>query len=595
MGAGSDRWQEFSGRFGQANLRCVESGTPGSVHVTADVTGLSVVYGHPTVVSAHERQQSALKLTLRQILQGGRVNAQSSLRAAFAGALWKPDLGRFVAFRDKFGQLPVFFYEAQGIVAVATDPMLIIESFNDDFSPNRRRLAAMMMKSCDFSRDYFFRNISRLRARERIRWSLPEMKRECDTYWQPERGDRLKEAPGPATIRANLRDAVEVNPGDSRIIALSGGLDSTILAGLEAQLQGQNEGWTATMDSKLFGSRHQSSQTAAVARELSLKHFRFDISDHLLVDEKAFDDIPIAWGPLSNFGEAWLFPFLDAAARRSGRRVMVTGFGADELFGASRQCLLDALISEPTQTREFLRVAFRFLSDGRPEVPLKSLFRRLPSRIGEFKRKIRNVHAGIQSWTRPWNCPERWVRPVDEWCGVSASVMLEQIPGYPSSPGSAKLAQLSGWERELYFLSMHRSASMTEVSFSFPMLDPVLWEMSVGLPPIFLRTYDTDKLLLRRVAEELLPEFFWNTPYQREEGVLGSRVLMDEYSRASRLMEDSRLVRLELVDPDAFLEVWAMLLKRFAECDGPASVHTPLWRVLAAELWLRRAEDDDRI
>lgn len=255
------------------------------------------------------------------------------LRGMFAFALWDARKGRLLLARDRLGEKPLYLHEAGGVLTFASElrallaaglaPFALDHAAVNDFfhysypiDPqttirNVRKLPAGCTLSVEIGPD------GRLAARERAYWDILDAQPlEADPA--DALGARLEEV-GSLLVRSDVPVGV----------ALSGGLDSSLVAALASRASG---GALRAFCVGYAGRPEcdERERARALASHLNIPFESVEIDERAMLDDfeamVAGRDDPIA--DIAGYG----YYAVARAARRAGVPVLLMGHGGDELF-----------------------------------------------------------------------------------------------------------------------------------------------------------------------------------------------------------------------------------------------------------------------
>ena len=261
------------------------------------------------------------------------------LRGAFALAIWDASKERLLLARDRFGEKPLFVHEAGGALAFASEPATLLANPRIE-----RRVDAQAVRDC-LRYGYvpgtrtLYEGIRRLAPGSYLLWQFGRSRE--SRYWTPP--DREAHASRAAAadpvegfvgaldeaVRLRMREAA--SPG----ILLGAGFDSAALLALAARHAKRVKTFTAG----LRGSR-ELARAARLAKHFGAEHHEIVLSAEQLC--AALPGAVAARGaPLGQPAELALHALAGAAA--GGADVLLTGEGADEIFGGYRRHALARL------------------------------------------------------------------------------------------------------------------------------------------------------------------------------------------------------------------------------------------------------------
>ena len=267
------------------------------------------------------------------------------LRGMFAFALFDKRTGRMVLARDPFGIKPLFFARRGNGLIFASELKAIAGAI--DLEVDRTALVSSLMYYWIPESHCVYRGVEKLRPGH---WAeiAPDGAYREECYYDPQR--ELVPASyremGVDELRSVIEDSVAAHMvADVPVSAfLSGGLDSSLVAAIAARNH-SIDGYTISFrdeDRRLEAMPDDLHYARIVARQNNIKlneiEIAPDIADMLprmvdMLDEPIGDAAAINTYLICN------------AAREAGVKVLLSGMGADELFGGYRRhyaCMLAA-------------------------------------------------------------------------------------------------------------------------------------------------------------------------------------------------------------------------------------------------------------
>jgi asparagine synthase (glutamine-hydrolysing) len=506
------------------------------------------------------------------------------LRGGFAVVAW--DGTRGLLARDQMGSRPLFSFTDGQILYAASEVSVLLRLLTRRPSPDLDRLALWVAGRPGPDTGTLFAGVSAVPPAHAL--VLESDGHRVERYWAP----RPQDADGldAETAATQLRDGAlaavrrSIDPTVECGVLLSGGLDSsTVLAcaAAEARATGRRApvAFTAT-----FPGRRELDESAA--SRAAAQHAG---AGWVTVPAAEGPNVPEAlayaerWQlPLSSPNLAVFRPAHEAAAR-SGVELLLDGEGGDELFGCEPLLLADRVLA------------------GRLRGALE-LARSLPGMERLDRRRLRVV---LSHWLLPGVVPPRALATLRSLRRREGST-----PKWLREPASrvVNAAEDGGWWRRgeprwrshLRWLLTDARATMAVqdelrraaataggVPTAHPFLDVDLVELVLGLPPEPAFDRRLDRALLRRAMVGLLPE----DVRLREDKVFFNELVVDALCGADRepveaALGDDRLELGAVAVPEAVRKLWR---------DGPEGHERgrhawalEVWRVFAAETWLRR-------
>ncbi|HEX7830404.1 MAG TPA: asparagine synthase (glutamine-hydrolyzing) [Thermoanaerobaculia bacterium] len=406
------------------------------------------------------------------------VDCVAHLRGMFAFALWDASRRRLVLARDRMGEKPLYLYEEpgrvlfaselksllhSGLVPFALDPQAIDQYFHYQFVPEPRTP---------------LRNVRKLEAAHLLVVDSDPWHVEDRCYWRMDDAPPIETSPA-IVLRERLEDIGSVITRSDRSVgvALSGGLDSSLVAALAARsgvaLQTFSVGYEGRPPSD---ERHDAH---SLAQHLGLPFHEVEISTREVVE--FFPELNF-WrdDPIADIAGHGYYAVM-RLAREHGVPVMLQGQGGDELFWGY-PALREAAIRNHGWRARFRGDRMFFydrLSDFRDASGMRTQY--APAFADEVDR---DGPSRLFTFPRPW--PD-----------VDVTMTRLVCDTYLRCNGIAqgdRLSMASGVEMRL------------------PLVDHTLVEAVVGL-----RKHRSDlrlppKTWLREVAREFLPDSVLNRP-----------------------------------------------------------------------------------
>jgi asparagine synthase (glutamine-hydrolysing) len=415
--------------------------------------------------------------------------ALDRVNGMFAVALWHDQRNELVCARDLFGEKPLYWAKAAGGIVFASEIGALLAAFpelgvtDDDAVPPYLGLGYMPSIA-----ESFFARIQQLPAGHllRVREGQPEVRR----YWRPQPVDVPATYEGAVaelrellidSIRLRLRSDVPVGT------SLSGGIDSSAVVGLAAQIAGDHRRHAFTARFPGF-ARDEWGYAQAVAESAGVTqhHEVVPTADELLED--LADVINCQGEP---FGSASIYAQwrVMRAAREAGVTVLLDGQGADELFGGYPGAIGWALRSQGLvhTLRGFLSSSERTnvvlaWGGGRIRVPMAF--------VRAFRRRETSPYASREIRETVAHLP-RVLTKAEGFRTPLAKELVRQTL-YASLPDLLRYA-----DRD----SMAHSREVR-----LPFLDRRVAEFGLSLPAEFLYRDGLTKAVLREAVRGIVPD-----------------------------------------------------------------------------------------
>jgi asparagine synthase (glutamine-hydrolysing) len=517
------------------------------------------------------RSHSDVETILPLYLERG-TDAIAELDGMFGLAIWDNRTRTLILARDRAGEKPLFYARPRRETLFASelqcllrhpevsrelDPIATAEYLKLGYVPEPRTM---------------FRDIRRVEAGTFIRFT--DAGETVVRYWDPQSFAIVDRDPRSAIGEARrlMERAVEKQVmSDVPVgVFISGGLDSSILATLAAKFIGVDR--VHTFSAKFAEASYDESADAAIlASRIHTRHIAVP-TDEQALGEALQKIVQSVAEPLAD--PAILPTFLLARAAREHVKVILSGEGADELFGGYPTYLGHKLAPKYDALPGFVRRAIRRSVERVPPSSRKVTL--------EFLLK-RFVHDAERPWV------ERHLA----WFGTGLSDEIfpsipPSLPEMPSAPPGrdaltgAMLVDYRSYLRDNLLVKVDRATMLSSVEARAPFLDRDVTRFALSLPPqLRVRRLET-KWVLKKAAEAWLPR---DVIYRRKRGLsvpVASWINVGLRSEVDRLLAPQRLRAQGLVNADYV----ARLLDehRAARANHAKS----LWAVVMLQYWLDR-------
>ncbi len=410
--------------------------------------------------------------------------------------------------------------------------------------------------------------------------TLRNAKLSLDTYWSPEEFGPTPHTPGlereaPQALRALLTASVRqrLSPDGNTWAQLSGGLDSSSVVSMAQWLAAKGEvsggiAGTITYVDWQDGYSDEREYVRAVAK-------RWQVRNEAIVDPPFWFD-PEAAPPYLDLPRDFLAFYprehrLCQMVRHAGGRVLLTGFGSDELFTGSTIFFADWLARghigrvarELARWAALGRVSFWELAYGNALLPL-------------IPRGLQLLQSSLKEQPVPWlsNIVARRYG------------LLERAHAVTGNFG-----RLGGKYRDALLQLVTATSTQLDAGLigdvldvRYPFLARPLVEFALRLPPELCAQPHARKWVLREAIRDIVPETVRTRVGKGAPTDLLMRSLTSQRVQLEALVEGSMLAELGVVDARrlraAFDTVPAMP-------DGDRSLATEVQSTLITEAWLR--------
>lgn len=433
----------------------------------------------------------------------------------FAFAIWDAETGTLFAARDQFGVVPLGYAVIDGafVLANALQPILADPAFDRTLAP--LAIADFLMFGYGFDpAASAFRNVTYLPPAHCLTWADGETR--IRRYWSPPEPDfadwsRLGERELREIFETLLRQSVrDRTRGGAMSIAMSGGMDSTLLAGLAL-----SEG-AADMRAYCFGSDwlvpdHERHWAWRAARHLGLPLTTLAI-------ERAHIDPPGGrWRAPPEprlMGHIDPYDLIGEHMLAHDRRVLLTGMGGDVITGGGLWHW--GRLVEQRRFAELAGEARAYWRHFRRRPPLRGAWER--SQPATPPPMLVPIHPELM---REHRLDQRW---------ADAAARMRSEP-------RAMMASQPFWSA--MFARAHPSSSGQPIRLRHPFFDVRLVEAARRLPPT---PWQFGKTLLRGIGSAFLapdivkrPKMTFSINAEREAALHGLAPWVEELRHADEL------------------------------------------------------------
>lgn len=403
---------------------------------------------------------------------------------------------------DRFGMCPVYVRVEGETLNFATDIDALAACPGSAPELDPQALYDYLFFHCIQSPRTIYRGIRKLEPAECLSWKARKV--ETTTYWLPSFAVEGTPLPGESALVDALKDAVEsrVIPGTGSF--LSGGLDSSSVAGMLSKVAGRADTFTIGFDAKEFD---ESGFARIVAEHFDTQHREYFVAPADVLD--ALPRIAAHYG--EPFGNSSVVPTYLCArfAQENGIRLLLAGDGGDELFAGNTRYMAQDVFELygrlPVLVRTFLEGSYKYFP----------LLERLPV-AGKGARYIKQARMGLPDRLQSYNFlhrfdPETVFEP--EWlcqCDTEAPWELWR-QRYDA------LADTSTLQRMLYLdwkftlagndlVKVSHMCDLAGVEVAYPMLDSRIVDLSCRLPATTLLQQRQLRGYYKHAFRSFLPE-----------------------------------------------------------------------------------------
>jgi asparagine synthase (glutamine-hydrolysing) len=517
------------------------------------------------------RSHSDVESILPLYLEHG-ISAVEMLDGMFGLAIWDNRTRTLILARDRAGEKPLFYAQAGGEVLFASELQCLLRHPEIPRDLDRTAIDEYLSLGYVPEPRTPFAAVRRVPAGTLMRFH--DGSAETIRYWDPASFAIEPRDPREAigTVQRLIEEAVakQVMSDVPVGVFISGGLDSSLLATLASKVIGVDRVHTFSAQ---FAeeSYDESADAAELAKLMRTKHVPVRADEETLLEALRHVTTRVA-EPLAD--PAILPTFLLARAARERVKVILSGEGADELFGGYPTYLGHKIAPKYQAMPAFVRAALRKLAFALPpsgkKVTLEFLFKKF---VTDAERPWLERHL---SWFGTGLPVEQTLLSATGQTGVSA--LHEPLAG-------AMLLDYRSYLRDNLLVKVDRATMLSSVEARAPYLDRFLTRYALSLPPDIRVRGLTTKWVLKKAAEKWLPK---EVIYRRKRGLsvpVASWINRGLRSEADRLLARDRLTAHGFVDA---AYVGRLLEEHRANRANHAK---PLWAVMMLGYWLENWSD----
>lgn len=470
------------------------------------------VYNHPELRAELRAQGIRFRTrsdteVVHALLEHEGLAGLDRLNGQFALAWWQPRPRRLTLIRDRFGVRPLSYsHRDEGGIVFGSEAKALFASGEVRPAVDLAGLDQVLTLWAPQAPLTAFAGVSQLEPGGLLVWERGEIV-ERRRWWRAG-PDQPAAEPGLENLEPLLRDSVALRlRADVPVGAyLSGGLDSSLISALaQVEKEGELRTFSVAFDDPAYDER---AEQELVARALGTSHHVVEAGAAEIA--AAFPDVVRhAETPLVRTAPVPLY-LLAREVHAHDLKVVVTGEGADELFWGydlfKEVAIRDRHRGDPERALELLAELYPHLGpSGARRGPGWARFL-LEAGAGDDPLASHRTRIDSTAWVRSFYRD-------DVVAGLSVDDALAPLrDALPDGFASWEPLERAAWLEvttllEPYLLAAQgdRVAMAHAVEGRYPFLDHRVYGRSVALPEEEKLTASSDKVALRRLAEELLP------------------------------------------------------------------------------------------
>lgn len=506
------------------------------------------------------------------------------LRGDFALLVWDPSAQTGLLARDQLGSGSVYFHFGGGRLVFGSEVSRVLALLPTRPAPDEAALAHWLAASGPPEGRTLYAGVRRLREGGLIR--LREGRWEEGRYWAPRYEPTTESDPEAAVagLHERLQTAVRRRMSGGGVgVMLSGGLDSSAVAGVAAELSdGQASGPpTYSAVFPLDPRADESALIGSLVTSLGLDSVRIAVEGGSPLGGTLEYLREFELPPSSPNLFFWL-PLLRRAAA-DGVTALMDGEGGDEALGTAHYLLADRVRAGRLLDALRLTRSFPGAGDKPPWRTVLSVLRDyglrgafLAGRPREFRPAPTWLTPPMQAAYLDSEDPWAWARaPGPRWWAYLVQALT-------SSKGAALARDQV----------RHRSA-LAGIEARHPLLDLDLVEYVLSLDPVLAFDRYRSRPLLREAVRGLIPDSVRLRPWKSDFDTVFHRGLLEtDRAALGRLLGDSGAEIRAYVNPAAVRrEMVGGPGSGFAGGKQAWAIYA--WRLATAECWLRAQRDPE--
>ncbi|MPY97754.1 MAG: asparagine synthase (glutamine-hydrolyzing) [Actinophytocola sp.] len=586
--------------FGHARLSIIDLSETGAQPMVADGLALTYngeLYNAPELRAklaangARFRGTSDTEVLLRAWQQWG-TNCLPMLRGMFAFAVFDERTGELTLARDQLGIKPLYLLRRDGGLVFASELKALASQLGDSLHIDDAALVASLLYYWVPDSRCSFREAEKLPPGSWLRLR-PDGSAQRGTYFSlRDVADAAADAGtlSPAELHDVIADSARAHLRADVPVAtfLSGGLDSSYLTALAAQQQPDISAYTIGFraeDAKFEAMPDDLRYARQVAARYGVELHEIEIAPdvHDLLPRMTYHlDEPIG-------DPAAINTFLIcSAAREAGVKVMLSGMGADELFGGYRKHLANLIARRYQRIPAALRRPVRAAVDRLPVASACRGYRsvRFAKRFLSFA-DLPEETAFRRSYTL-YDRAELLALINPDLAPAVDDVLTEHADTYHDTALTDVVNRMCLADARMFLPGLNlgytdRSSMAASTEVRVPFVDVEVVKAAFRIPGREKIAGGQGKLALKRAASEVLPPEIIYRPKGLFSAPLRAWMSRDLAPLVREVIHDGALVSSGFLRRDA--------LERLATEDatGREDRSKHLWHVLTLEYWYRAA------
>jgi asparagine synthase (glutamine-hydrolysing) len=515
------------------------------------------------------------------------ADALPRFRGMFAFALFDERTGDLALVRDPFGIKPLYYLPRGGGVVFASELKALVTALGPELRIEPGALVASMLYYWLPEQRCAIADVHKLPGGS---WALlrPDGTLTVQRYWTIADVAAEAAAGPPADLGQVVQEAVTAHlVADVPVSSfLSGGLDSSIITVLAHQAAQEIDAYTITFrpeDQRLEAMPDDAVYARKVAARYGVRLHEIEISPDIVdilprmvdvLDEPIGD--PAAINTL----------LMCEAARERGVKVILSGMGADELFGGYRKQIACVMAGQYDRLPRAPRAGIRFAVDRLP-VTVRGhglRYARFAKRFLTFA-ELPEEPRFRRSYTL-YDPDELGALVNPDLAGHVGQVVSEHAGIYNDNSLADEVNRMCLADTRLFLPGLNlaytdRASMAASVEVRVPFVDPVVARAAFSIPGRDKIRGRQGKIALKRAAESWLPREIVYRPKASFSAPLRAWVRNDLQEIINDVLVGGELVGTGVIRAGA--------LRRLIDDDqaGREDRSKQIWQLLSLELWYR--------
>ena len=463
--------------------------------------------GSSTVVllGSSGREAEATRLATAYVEAGRNATARPATGAGFV--VLDRTNRKVIAVAPPIGLSQLFWCQGSDSFSLASNPVLLESDSERTYSIRPEALFRYIYFHMVPGPSSALEGISKLDGGHTLTWNGTTAR--VERYWRPvfEDTPRMPEEAASRALREVLDDAVLESLGDRRHAGafLSGGLDSSTVAGLAARHRPGLQTVSMGFDAKGYDEMHYA--------RIASRHFGTQPLEYYVTPEDVVATLPMIAAafpePFGNSSAAAAY-HCARVAREHGLELLLAGDGGDELFGGNERYATQLVF-------ERYGLVPRALRRGLLE-PLVGTAARVTTTfpIGKAQSYIRQANVPLPDRLQTYNFLHRH-DPVEVFNPELLALVDQREPlrilrdeyATPDTASAVNRMLFLDWKFTLQdndLVKVNTMCKLAGIEVAYPMLDPAVLDFSLRVPGDWKVRKGELRWFFKRAMRDFLPQ-----------------------------------------------------------------------------------------